>query len=56
MAQLGLDQRPEPVPAERRKVMVHPEDIAACVVMLAKLPRHVVVPELVITPTYQAFA
>ena len=51
-----LDQRPEPVPAERRKVMVHPEDIAACVLMLAKLPRHVVVPELVITPTYQAFA
>ena len=51
-----LDQRPEPVPAERRKLMVHPEDIAACVVMLAKLPRHVVVPELVITPTYQAFA
>lgn len=51
-----LDQRPEPVPAERRQVMVHPEDIAACVLMLAKLPRHVVVPELVITPTYQAFA
>ena len=51
-----LDQRPEPIPAERRKLMVHPEDIAACVVMLAKLPRHVVVPELVITPTYQAFA
>jgi len=51
-----LDQRPEPIPAERRQLMVHPEDIAACVVMLAKLPRHVVVPELVITPTYQAFA
>lgn len=51
-----LDQRPEPVPVERRKVMVHAEDIAACVLMLAKLPRHVVVPELVITPTYQAFA
>lgn len=51
-----LDQRPEPVPVERRRVMVHPEDIAACVLMLAKLPRHVIVPELVITPTYQAFA
>jgi NAD(P)-dependent dehydrogenase (short-subunit alcohol dehydrogenase family) len=51
-----LEQRPEPVPAERRAVMVHPEDIAACVVMLAKLPPHVVVPELVITPTYQPYA
>jgi len=51
-----LDQRPEPVPAERRKVMVHAEDIAACVLLLARLPRHVIVPELVITPTYQAFA
>lgn len=51
-----LDQRPVPVPAERRAVMLHPEDIAACVVMLAKLPCHVIVPELVITPTYQAYA
>lgn len=51
-----LEQRPEPVSAERRATMVHPDDIAACVVMLAKLPRHVVVPELVITPTYQAYA
>jgi NADP-dependent 3-hydroxy acid dehydrogenase YdfG len=51
-----LEQRPEPVSAERRATMVHPDDIAACVVLLAKLPRHVVVPELVITPTYQAYA
>jgi len=51
-----LDQRPEPVSAERRATMVHPEDIAACVVMLAKLPPHVVVPELVITPAYQSYA
>jgi len=51
-----LEQRPEPVSAERRATMVHPDDIAACVVMLAKLPRHVVVPELVITPTYQGYA
>jgi NAD(P)-dependent dehydrogenase (short-subunit alcohol dehydrogenase family) len=51
-----LDQRPVPVSAERRAEMVHPEDIAACVVLLAKLPEHVIVPELVITPTYQAYA
>ncbi len=51
-----LDQRPVPVPAERKACMVHPEDIAACVVLLAKLPPHVIVPELVITPTYQEYA
>lgn len=51
-----LDQRPVPVPPERRKAMLHPEDIAACVVMLTKLPRNVIVPELVITPTYQGYA
>lgn len=51
-----LDQRPEPVPAERRAKMVHPEDIGAMVVAIAKLPEHVRVPELVITPLYQAWA
>jgi NADP-dependent 3-hydroxy acid dehydrogenase YdfG len=35
--------------------MVHPEDIGACVVALAKLPPHVIVPELIITPTYQQY-
>jgi NADP-dependent 3-hydroxy acid dehydrogenase YdfG len=50
-----LDQRPVPVPAEKKAVMVHPADIAACVVTIAKLPPHVIVPELVITPTYQEY-
>lgn len=50
-----LDQRPVPVPAERKAQMVHPEDIGQCVVALARLPRNVVVPELVITPTYQEY-
>ncbi len=50
-----LDQRPVAVPAEKKAVMVHPEDIAACVIAIAKLPPHVVVPELVITPTYQEY-
>ena len=50
-----LDQRPVPVPAEKRAQMVHPEDIGHCVVALAKLPPNVIVPELVITPTYQEF-
>jgi NAD(P)-dependent dehydrogenase (short-subunit alcohol dehydrogenase family) len=51
-----LQQRPIPVPPQRRAVMVHPEDIAACVVTIAKLPDHVLVPELVITPLYQEYA
>jgi NADP-dependent 3-hydroxy acid dehydrogenase YdfG len=51
-----LEQRPVPVPAEKRARMVHPEDIAACVVTIAKLPRHVLVPELVIMPLYQEYA
>jgi len=50
-----LDQRPVPVPAEKKAVMVHPEDIAECLVAIAKLPQHVIVPELVITPTYQEY-
>jgi hypothetical protein len=35
--------------------MVHPDDIGHCVVALAKLPPNVMVPELVITPTYQPY-
>jgi len=50
-----LELRPVPVPAERRAKMVHPEDIGAVVVALAKLPPHVLVPELVITPLYQEY-
>ena len=51
-----LDQRPEPVPADRRAVMVHPEDIGALVVTIAKMPPHVQVPEVVIKPLYQDYA
>jgi len=50
-----LDERPVPVSAAERARMVHPEDIATCVVALAKLPPHVIVPELIITPTYQQY-
>jgi len=51
-----LDQRPVPVPPEKRAQMLKPADIAACVVLVAKLPPRVLVPELVITPLYQEFA
>ena len=50
-----LDQRPEPVPDERKAIMVHPEDIGAMVVAIAGLPTHVSVPEIVIKPLYQEF-
>jgi NADP-dependent 3-hydroxy acid dehydrogenase YdfG len=50
-----LDQRPVPVPPERRAQMLHPDDLGHCVVALAKLPPNVVVPELIVTPMYQEY-
>ena len=47
-----VDKRPTPPPPEKRAQMLQPEDIAACVVMIAKLPSRAVVPELVITPPH----
>jgi len=46
-----LDARPVPVGAERRAVILQPEDIAMAVRFLAELPPRARVPELVITPT-----
>ncbi len=51
-----LDQRPEPPPPEKRAQMLQPEDIAAMVVAVAKLPARATVPELVITPPHMPFA
>jgi NAD(P)-dependent dehydrogenase (short-subunit alcohol dehydrogenase family) len=50
-----LEHRPTPVPPERRAQMLKPEDVAACVLFVAKLPPHVLVPELVVTPLYQEY-
>jgi len=50
-----LDERPVKVPDEQKVRMVHPEDIASLIVAIAQLPQHVVVPELIIKPTYQEF-
>ena len=50
-----LAQRPVPVPAEQKAQMVQPDDIGQCIVALARLPRNVVVPELVIKPLYQEY-
>ena len=50
-----LDDRPVEVPAEVKAKMVHPEDIGSMVVAIARLPSHVVVPELIIKPLYQEY-
>jgi len=51
-----LAERPTPVPPEKLAQMLQPDDIAACVLTIAKLPPRVLVPELVITPLYQEYA
>jgi len=51
-----LAQRPTPVPPDKLVQMLMPEDIAAMVVTVAKLPPRAVVPEIVITPLYQEYA
>lgn len=50
-----LNDRPVPVSDEQKARMIHPEDIASLIVTIAKLPPTVVVPELVIKPTYQEY-
>ncbi len=50
-----LDARPHPVSAEHRARILQPEDIAAGVVMVAKLPPRAHVPDLVMKPTSQEF-
>jgi len=51
-----LAQRPTPSPPEKLAQMLLPEDIAALVVTIAKLPPRALVPELVITPLYQGYS
>ena len=46
-----LDARPVPVGAERRAVILQPEDVAAAVRFLVELHPRAHVPELVIKPT-----
>jgi NAD(P)-dependent dehydrogenase (short-subunit alcohol dehydrogenase family) len=51
-----VDKRPTPPPPEKRAKMLQPEDIAACVVTVAKLPARAIVPELIITPPHMMIA
>ncbi len=50
-----LDQRVEPVSAERRAAMLQPEDLAEAALFVAGLPPRACVPLLVIKPTVQIF-
>lgn len=51
-----LDARPVPVSKEHRARILQPEDVAAAVLMVCRLPPRAHVPDLVIKPTTQAFA
>ena len=44
-----LDTRPNPPAAERRQQMLDPADVAAAVVMVAKLPKVAHVTEIIMT-------
>jgi NAD(P)-dependent dehydrogenase (short-subunit alcohol dehydrogenase family) len=51
-----LEQRPTPVSAERRAVILQPEDVAAAALFIATLPKRAHVPELIIKPTVHDYA
>ena len=46
-----LDGRPAPPDSEARKLMMQPEDVAACIHLAATLPERTVVEEIVVAPT-----
>jgi NADP-dependent 3-hydroxy acid dehydrogenase YdfG len=50
-----LEERPVPVDAQRKEVILQPEDIASAVRFLAELPPRVTVPELVMVPAVDDF-
>ncbi|MGB4728898.1 MAG: SDR family oxidoreductase [Thermogutta sp.] len=51
-----LEQRPEPVPQERREQMLQPEDLAEIVRTIVRLPSRAHVWEVVVTPLYQPYS
>jgi NAD(P)-dependent dehydrogenase (short-subunit alcohol dehydrogenase family) len=50
-----LDNRPQPVSAERRATMLKAEDLGQLVAAIAQLPPHAHVPEIVIKPTNASY-
>lgn len=51
-----LDRRPVVPPADKRVLMLQPEDVAQAALLVATLHPRASIPELVITPTLQAFS
>jgi NADP-dependent 3-hydroxy acid dehydrogenase YdfG len=51
-----LDNRPQKVSDEHKTRILQPEDIAAMVVAVAKLPARASVPEVIVKPTIQLYA
>ncbi|MGE0534504.1 MAG: SDR family oxidoreductase [Pirellulales bacterium] len=51
-----LEHRPTPVSAERRAVILQPEDVAAAALFIAGLPKRAHIPELIIKPTVHDYA
>jgi NAD(P)-dependent dehydrogenase (short-subunit alcohol dehydrogenase family) len=45
-----LDKRPAPPPADARKQMLQPEDVAECVMLAINLPPRVIVEQLLVRP------
>ena len=50
-----LDQRPVPLSAEHRRAILQPDDFVPIFRLLATLPPHVHLPELVIKPLHHSF-
>ncbi len=48
----AMDQRPVPVPAEDRAKMVQSEDCGEIIAFIARLPKHVCINELTVSPTW----
>ena len=47
-----LDQRPVPVSPEERAKVLQPEDLAETILFVSRMPRHVCLNEILITPTW----
>jgi NAD(P)-dependent dehydrogenase (short-subunit alcohol dehydrogenase family) len=50
-----LEQRPAPVSADQRKVILQAADVAAAALFIATLPGRASIPELIITPSGYAY-
>jgi NADP-dependent 3-hydroxy acid dehydrogenase YdfG len=46
-----LEDRPTPVTEAHKQAILQPEDVARTVLFIATMPKHVSIPEIIITPT-----